>query len=84
MLYFYAVGLSEIKTVVPMQDNPSYASGEEDITLDPNPCYSAMQTVSVHEPINDKGKGWYTVICIGIYELVVFVMQTLLNMVGQP
>ena len=62
-----------------MQANPSYTPMEDGVTLEPNPCYSAMQTVSVYEPINDKGKGWYTAMCLGIDEWVTFVMQTLLN-----
>ena len=43
--YVYAVGLAEEKTVVTMQDNPSYAS-MEGVKLELNPCYSTMQETS--------------------------------------
>ena len=52
------VPLSEVNTVVTMQDNPSYLPMEDGVTLEPNPCYSAMQANTDNELINGKGKGW--------------------------
>ena len=47
----------EANTVVAMQANPSYTPMEDGVTLEPNPCYSAMQANSDYEAVSGEGKG---------------------------
>ena len=49
----------EANTVLAMQNNPSYTPMEDEVTMEPNPCYSAMQATSDYEPINGEDKGWW-------------------------
>ena len=39
-----------------MQANPSYTVVEEGVTLEPYPCYSAVQATSTYEPITGHGE----------------------------
>ena len=39
-----------------MQANPSYTAVVEGVTLEPNPCYSAVQVPSTYEPITGHGE----------------------------
>ena len=49
----------EANTVADMQSNPSYTPMEDEVTMEPNPCYSATQANSEYEPINGEDKGWW-------------------------
>ena len=49
----FTVGIS---TGVTMQANPSYTVVEEEVTLEPNPCFSAVQATSVHESTGGHGE----------------------------
>ena len=42
LLYYIGYCFSEAKTVVTMQDNPSYIPIEDGVTMEPNPPYSPL------------------------------------------
>ena len=64
------LGLTEIRphfsfasTDVTMQANTSY-NAVEGVTLEPNPCYSAVKATSTYEPITGHGEDEKTVVHI--------------------
>ena len=40
-----------------MQTNPSCTTLEEEVTMEPNPCYSGVQASSAHESTSGHGEG---------------------------
>ena len=47
----------EANAVVDMQSNPSYTPMKDEVTLEPNPCYSPLQANFDRESITNEDPG---------------------------